>query len=111
MHHTVYVHHADRYDTGHTINAQTKQPADITFSACYCNLQHNQIMMDLLLAFGPNWLLHPLSDEARPQSVDISDMPGNGFQEGVGRECRPVPCIRRDSIHLNDLLVKTQWGC
>lgn len=38
-------------------------------------------MMDFLLAFGPNWLLHPFSDDAGPWSVDIFDMPENGFQE------------------------------
>lgn len=38
-------------------------------------------MMDLLLAFGPNWLLHPFSDVVGPRSVDVFDMVGNGFQE------------------------------
>lgn len=37
--------------------------------------------MDLPLALRPNWLLHPFSDGAGPESVDVFDMLGSGFQE------------------------------
>ena len=65
--------------------------------------------MDLLLALGPNGLLHPFSDGAGPWSVDVFDMLGE--RVSGERECRPVGYIHRDPIQLNDLLVKTQWGC
>lgn len=38
-------------------------------------------MMDLLLAFGPNWHLRPFSNGVGPPSVDVFDTVGNGFQE------------------------------
>lgn len=56
-------------------------PANIRFSSYNCNLEDNQIMMDLLSAFGPNWLLHPFSDDSGPSCVDVFDMLENGFQE------------------------------
>lgn len=55
--------------------------ADITFSTHNCNVEHNQIIMDLLLAPAPNWLVHPFSDAAGPWSADVSDVLGSGFQE------------------------------
>lgn len=64
---------------GHTVNAQMEQPADTPSSAYNCNLEDNHIMMDLLSAFGPNWLLHPFSDDLGPWCVDVFDMLGNGF--------------------------------
>lgn len=44
-------------------------------------MEDNQIMMDLLSAFGPNWLLHPFSDDSGPSRVDVFDMLRSGFQE------------------------------
>lgn len=79
-----YLLHMDRYVTWTRL---MHRPADTSFSAHNCNLEDNHFMMDLLLAFGPNCLLHPFSDDSTPWCVDVFDMLRSVFQqrENVGR--------------------------
>lgn len=73
-----------------------------------CNLEDNQIMMDLLSALGPNWLLHPYRDDSGPWCVDVFESVGERVPGE--RECRPLQYIHGEPIQLKDFLVKAQWG-